>query len=348
MDPRPVPGAGPAAVSGLAPVSAVVRAAAAALSEGGIDSAQVEARLICAHVLGIDRSRLMLADGLDQAAVAEVNRIVAARASDHMPLQYLLGRAPSGRLELAVGPGVFIPRPETELLVEWVLARLPAPTGGEGPVVVDLCAGSGTIALEIAHARPDARVHAVELHEAALEWLRRNAAERAAAGDTPIEIHHADATDPALLAKLQGTVAAVVSNPPYIPMTDDLPADVLGREPATALFGGDDGLVVVVPLVDLAASLLAPGGLLAVEHDDTTGAEVAAVVARQGHFGTVERHADLAGRPRFVTATARDPGRGPGSDDAARLVYDRSDYDDDHDDDNAAEVDPTVQKGITR
>ena len=122
-------------------------------------------------MLGIDRTRLMLADDLDAAAVSEVERIVAARARDRTPLQYLLGRAVSGRLELAVGPGVFIPRPETELLVESTLAALPAPGPGPGPVVVDLCAGSGTLALEIAHARPDARVHAVELHEAALEYL---------------------------------------------------------------------------------------------------------------------------------------------------------------------------------
>lgn len=344
MDPRPAPVAGQGPGPGRVPVSGVVRAAAAALSEAGVDSAQVEARLICAHVLGVDRSRLMLADGLDPAAVAEVDRIVAARTREHIPLQYLLGRAPSGRLELAVGPGVFIPRPETELLVEWVLDRLPAPIAGQAPVVVDLCAGSGTIALEIAHARPDVRVHAVELHDAALGWLRRNADERAAAGDTPIEIHHADATDPDLLSELRGGVAAVVSNPPYIPTTEDLPADVLGHEPATALFGGDDGLVVVVPLVDLAASLLHPGGLLAVEHDDTTGAEVAAVVARQGHFGTVERHADLAGRPRFVTATARGTRRDTGRADDTTLSNDRSDYDDD----TAAEVDPTVQKGIAR
>ena len=331
---------GPAPGTGLTPVSVVVRSATATLAAAGIDSAAVEARMICAHVAGVDLSRLLLADGLDAARVAEVDRIVAARAGEHLPLQYLLGRANSGLLDLAVGPGVFIPRPETALLVEWVLDRLPAPTGRPGPIVVDLCAGSGTIALEIAHARPDARVHAVELHDAALTWLGRNAAERAAAGDTPIEIHHADATEPGLLAHLRDRVDAVVSNPPYIPMTDDLPEDVLGHEPATALFGGDDGLVVVVPLVDVAASLLAPGGLLAVEHDDTTGAEVAAVVARQGHFGTVERHADLAGRPRFVTATARGTARGV----ATGSEQNRHDYDDD----TVAEVDPTVQKGIAR
>ncbi|MDV8000557.1 peptide chain release factor N(5)-glutamine methyltransferase [Rhodococcus sp. IEGM 1408] len=310
----------------------VVRSAARALLAAGVDSAQAEARLICAHVLGVDRGALALADGVDAAGVAEVERMVAARARDRTPLQYLVGRATSGRLDLAVGPGVFIPRPETELLVESTLAALPAPGPGTGPgpVVVDLCAGSGTLALEIAHARPDASVHAVELHGPALEWLRRNVAERAAAGDTPVEVHQADATDPGLLAHLRGRVDAVVSNPPYIPQTDDLPADVLGHEPPTALFGGTDGLVVIAPLVDVAAGLLAPGGHLALEHDDTTGAAVAAVVSARGRFGTVDQHTDLAGRPRFVTATRLDS---------------------DHDDDNSGpddEVDPTVQKGITR
>lgn len=321
MDARPAPTSAPA------PVTGVVRSAARELHAAGIDSAQVEARVICAHVLGVERSALVLAGVMDTAGVAEVDRLVAARARHRTPLQYLLGRAPSGRLDLAVGPGVFIPRPETELLVENTLCVLPAPGTGPGPVVVDLCAGSGTLALEIAHARPDAEVHAVELHGPALEWLRRNAAERAAAGDTPVQVHRADATDPALLSHLRGRVSAVVSNPPYIPQTDDLPDEVLGHEPPTALFGGVDGLVVITPLVDVAAALLAPGGHLALEHDDTTGAAVAAVVAAGGLFGTVDQHTDLAGRPRFVTATRR--GNSP----------DSSDHD---------EADPTVQKGITR
>ncbi|UVE95744.1 peptide chain release factor N(5)-glutamine methyltransferase [Dietzia sp. B32] len=328
-------------------VTGVVRRAAQTLAAAGVDSAHAEAQLICAHVLGIERHRLMLADDLDAAARGEVERIVAARVRDRTPLQYLLGRAVSGRLELAVGPGVFIPRPETELLVEWTLAALPAPGSVPGPLVVDLCAGSGTLALEIAHARPDARVHAVELHEAALEWLRRNADERAAAGDTPIEVHHADATDPDALGNLHGRVTAVVSNPPYIPVTDDLPADVLAHEPATALFGGRDGLVVVTPLVDVAAALLAPGGHLAVEHDDTTGAAVAAVVSAQGGFGTVEQHTDLAGRPRFVTATRLDAAREGRADNEPddNEPADNEPADNEPDDD---EVVTTARKGITR
>lgn len=291
---------------GPARLSEVVRAAARQLSAAGIDSARVEAGLICAHAARVARSALPLVDEFDAGQLAEIDRVVTARVVDRAPLQYLLGRAVSGRLDLAVGPGVFIPRPETELLVENVLAALPAPGSAPGPVVVDLCAGSGTLALEIAHARPDARVHAVELHGPALEWLRRNVAERTAAGDTPVEVHAADATDPALLARMRGRVTAVVANPPYIPETDDLPPEVGRHEPRTALFGGADGLVVVRPLVDVAARLLGPNGHLGVEHDDTTGAAVAAVISAQGGFGTVERHTDLAGRPRFVTATRRD------------------------------------------
>ncbi|HJC30022.1 MAG TPA: peptide chain release factor N(5)-glutamine methyltransferase [Candidatus Dietzia intestinipullorum] len=289
-----------------APVSRVVRDAAAELAEAGIGSARAEAEMICAHVAGVGRSTLALVDEVTSGQLSEIRRIVAARADERAPLQYLLGQAASGRLDLAVGPGVFIPRPETELLVENALAVLPAPGGADPPIVVDLCAGSGTLALEIAHARPDSRVHAVELHPAALDWLRRNVADRAAAGDTPVHVHEADATDPDLLAELRGTVTAVVSNPPYIPETDLLPPEVSGHEPPSALFGGPDGLAVIRPLLEVAADLLAPGGRLAIEHDDSTGVAVAALVTAQGRFGTVERHTDLAGRPRFVTATRLD------------------------------------------
>ena len=182
------------------------------------------------------------------------------------------------------------------------------------------------------------------------DWVARLADEvieradaRAAAGDTPVVVHAADATSPEVLSELDGRVDVVVTNPPYIPLTDTLPPET-AHEPATALFGGDDGLEVIRPLARVAARLLAPGGLLAVEHDDAGGAGVASVLEATGCFGTVERHTDLAGRPRFVTATARGTRRDTARGGATGREQNRHDYDDD----TVAEVDPTVQKGIAR
>lgn len=282
-----------------------IRATTGRLAAAGLDQARAEAELLWAHVAGVPRGELVAADAPDRVARERVERLVDERVRDRTPLQYLLGTAPSGRLDLEVGPGVFVPRPETELIADHVLRA----TRGSAPLVVDLCAGAGTLALEIAHARPGARVHAVELHTAALDWLRRNAAARAAAGDTPVVVHAADATSPEVLSELDGRVDVVVTNPPYIPLTDTLPPET-AHEPATALFGGDDGLEVIRPLARVAARLLAPGGLLAVEHDDAGGAGVASVLEATGCFGTVERHTDLAGRPRYVTAIRLSRGEG--------------------------------------
>lgn len=294
-------------MSARRPARDAVRAVAERLAAAGVDSPGAEAELLVAHVLGVDRRRLPLADAPGPEGLRVLDGLVARRVDGRVPPQYLTGTAVSGALDLEVGPGVFVPRPETELLVADGLTHLPPPRpGGEGPLVVDLCAGSGTLALELAHARPDARVHAVELHDEALHWLRRNAAARAAAGDTPVTVHPADATDPGVLADLRGRVDLVVTNPPYIPAGTPLPPEVGRHEPATALFGGADGLDVIRPLAVVAAGLLRPGGRVVVEHDDTTGESVAAVFAATGGFGTVERHNDLAGRPRYVTAVRTD------------------------------------------
>lgn len=283
-------------------VTDLLRATSSRLAAAGIDSARAEASIIVAHVLGVDRGAPVAAEEPTPEQLRRVEDLVAARAADRIPVQYLLGTAVSGRLDLAVGPGVFIPRPETELLVADVTGSLPPVDRTPSPLVVDLCAGSGTLALEIAHARPDARVYAVEKYPQPLHWLTRNARDRRAAGDTPIRVHHGDATDPGLLPGLHGQVDAVVSNPPYIPDGTDLPSEVRDHEPAEALFGGPDGLRVITPLVEVAARLLRPGGRLVVEHDDTTQAAVAAVIDGHGGFGTLERHTDLAGRPRYITA----------------------------------------------
>jgi release factor glutamine methyltransferase len=216
-----------------------------------------------------------------------------------VPLQHLTGRAPFRHVELAVGPGVFVPRPETELIAGWVLDRI---AGHPAPRVVDLGTGTGAIALSVAHEHPGARVVAVEYDTGAIEWTRHNAAVRAAAGDTPVEVLAGDMTDPGLLAELDGTVDVVVSNPPYVPDGARLPREVADHDPPLALWGGPDGLDVVRGLLRTAARLLSPGGWLGIEHADQQGSALPALVRGAGRWAEVIDHADLAGRPRYTTA----------------------------------------------
>ena len=170
-------------------------AAAGRLADAGIESPRVDAELLLAHVLGVTRARLLTLDDVGDEAAGRFEALLGQRA-DRVPLQHLTGRAPFRYLELAVGPGVFVPRPETELLVGWALEQL-SPVAE--PVVVDLGSGSGAIALSIAAEHPGARVTAVERDPGAIEWTRHNARARAAAGDTPVEVVAGYMTDPALL-----------------------------------------------------------------------------------------------------------------------------------------------------
>jgi release factor glutamine methyltransferase len=272
--------------------------AARRLAEAGVESPRVDAELLLAHVLGVPRGRLLTLDetaGDDAARFAE---LVGQRA-DRVPLQHLTGRAAFRHLELAVGPGVFVPRPETEQLTGWALERL---AGLDGPIVVDLGSGSGAIALSIAHEHPGARVTAVERDPGAIAWTRHNAMARVAAGDTAVGVVAGDMTDPALLSELDGRVAVVVSNPPYVPDEAVLPREVADHDPPLALWGGPDGLDVVRGMLAVAARLLHPGGWLGIEHADQQGTALPAVVRAHGAFTDVEDHPDLAGRPRFTTA----------------------------------------------
>ncbi|MGY3516810.1 peptide chain release factor N(5)-glutamine methyltransferase [Micromonospora sp. PTRAS2] len=280
----------------LRPTVAVARAARV-LAAAGIDAPRVEAELLAVHVLGVPRGRLALADGLTPDQLDRYDALVARRA-DREPLQHLTGSAAFRHLELAVGPGVFVPRPETELLAGWGVDQARA----GGPLVVDLCSGSGAIALAVAQEAPAARVVAVERSPAALAWLRRNAADRAAAGDRPVEVVAADVTDPGLLSDLEGRVDVLLCNPPYVPRAVEVPPEVAAHDPDEAVFGGADGLDVIRPVLARAARLLRPGGVLGVEHDDTHGAAVPALLVADGRYEAVEEHRDLAGRPRFATA----------------------------------------------
>jgi release factor glutamine methyltransferase len=268
--------------------------AAAELSASGVSSPRVDAELLAAHVLDLPRGRLLLVGTIREDELARFRELVAERAR-RVPLQHLVGTAAFRHLELAVGDGVFVPRPETELLAGWGIERT-AP----GATVVDLCSGSGAIALSVADESPAGRVIAVERSAAALPWLRRNAADFA-----NVEVVEADVTDPDLLSDLHGQVDVLLCNPPYVPDGTEVPPEVSDHDPADAVFGGADGLSVIRPVIDLAAVLLRPGGRLGIEHDDVHGAAVPELLRADGRFTEVTAHDDLTGRPRYATARRR-------------------------------------------
>jgi release factor glutamine methyltransferase len=272
-------------------VQEAIAEATALLAGAGVDTPRVDAELLAAEVLGVPRTRLTGAR-FDPETLARYRELVKER-STRRPVQHLTGRAPFRYLELAVGPGAFIPRPETELLVEWGLARI-ARYGA--PVVVDLCAGTGAIALAVAKEHAGARVYAVENSAEALEWLRRNAS------GSSVTIVAGDATDPATLSTMDGQVDLVLCNPPYLPDGTPVAPEVGEHDPYPALFGGPDGLAVIRPVVHRAADLLCPGGWLGIEHDDAQGRTVPALLSASHRFVDVADHRDLAGRPRFATA----------------------------------------------
>jgi release factor glutamine methyltransferase len=263
------------------------------LARAGIGSARVDAELLAEHAFGVPRGRLTLIDP-DPCQLALLRDLVERR-SRRVPVQHLTGRAPFRYLDLAVGPGVFIPRPETELLVDWGLSAM---SGVEAPVVVDLASGSGAIALAVATECPRATVYAVERSREALAWLRRNATEVGSG----LSIVDGDVTAPETLSELDGLVDLVLCNPPYVPDATPVEEEVRGYDPAEAVFGGPDGLDVIRPVIARAAALLRPGGWVGIEHDDGHGAAVPDLLRAAGAFDTVREHADLAGRPRFATA----------------------------------------------
>lgn len=274
-------------------VRAAIIAATATLAQAGIDSARTDAELLAAHVAGTERGRLGLLDAPEPGFFDLFGRAVAARAR-RIPLQHITGVAAFGPVLLHVGPGVFIPRPETEALLEWALSQ-PLPRTA---VIVDLCTGSGALAIALASQRPEALVIAVDDDADALDYARRNAMH------TTVQLVCGDVTDVGMLSELVGSVDLVVANPPYLPAGSALDPEVARHDPAHALFGGPDGMAVIGPLVANAARWLKPGGLLAVEHDETTAEATAEVINATGVFGDVTAHHDLTGRPRFVTARA--------------------------------------------
>ncbi|AEV74339.1 protein-(glutamine-N5) methyltransferase, release factor-specific [Mycolicibacterium rhodesiae NBB3] len=267
-----------------------IDAAEAALAEAGVGSPRTDAELLAAHAAGVERGRLAFFDaGSD--FFERYGGLVAERVN-RKPLQHIVGTAAFGPVIVQVGPGVFTPRPETEVLLEWAVAQQMS----QDLVIVDLCTGTGALALALSMNWPGARILAVDDSEHALEYATRNL------HGSGVELLRADVTETGLLPEFDGRVDLLVANPPYIPDGAVLEPEVAEHDPPHALFGGPDGMTVIDAIVGLAARWLRPGGLCAVEHDDTTSAQTVEAFSRTGVFEDVTSRRDLTGRPRFVTA----------------------------------------------
>jgi release factor glutamine methyltransferase len=282
-------------------VRGLVAQAAERLAAAGIESSTYDARVLLAHVLDLGLGQLALVDSVAATDKAAYDALVTRRATRE-PLQHITGTAAFRHVELQVGPGVFVPRPETELLAGWAIetVRPLVSTGstgstGEG-VVVDLCTGSGAIARAVADEVPGARVYAVELDEGAHAWAARNLA------GTGVELRLGDMAT--AFDELAGQVDVVVCNPPYIPLDawESVAAEARDHDPHLALFSGDDGLVAMRVLERRAAHLLKPGGQVGAEHADVQGSSAPEVFSSAGRWSEVRDHRDLAGRPRYLTA----------------------------------------------
>ena len=256
-----------------------------------------DARELLAHVLGTTRGGLALVDRLTREQQEAYDELVARRAARE-PLQHLTGTAAFRYVELAVGPGVFVPRPETELLAGWGVerAREVAEAADRVPVVVDLCTGSGAIALSVATEVPAADVHAVELDRAAWQWAARNL------DGSGVDLREGDMAG--AFGDLDGSVDVVLCNPPYIPLDayESVEPEARDHDPQLALFSGDDGLAALRVLEQVAARLLRPGGVVGAEHADVQGESAPAVFSSAGRWAEVRDQRDLTGRPRFLTA----------------------------------------------
>ncbi|MEA5456093.1 peptide chain release factor N(5)-glutamine methyltransferase [Sinomonas sp. JGH33] len=297
-------GAGPAEPA--EDLGAALRRATAQLAEAGVPSPRADAELLAEHLLGCGLGRLRALAVMGAPVPAGFWDLVSERTR-RVPLQHLTGKAPFRHLVLSVGPGVFVPRPETETLVtlalEWIAAQ-PGLAGTAGsPVVVDLGTGSGAIAASIAAECPTASVHAVELSELAHAWAERNVALPEVGGRVRLVLGDLRTAFP----DLDGAVDVVVSNPPYIPagMVPREP-EAAEHDPELALYsGGEDGLELPLAAIASAARLLRPGGFFAMEHAEVQGGPLAARLRADPNWTDVGSHRDLNGLPRATTAVRK-------------------------------------------
>jgi release factor glutamine methyltransferase len=280
-------------------ITTVLESAIGLLEDAGVPNPRVDAELLLGHVMGLSRGQVqaqaILGTSVSPDFVATIATYVVRRASRE-PLQHITGLAPFRSIELAVGPGVFVPRPETEFVAQFAIDALrEVPT--ESPIGVDLGTGSGAIALAMATEVPHSRVFAVELSDDAFPWTLRNFANIGGGNTTLIQGDLAGA-----FRELDGTVDVVISNPPYIP-SDAIPRDLEVRlfDPELALYGGVDGLDLVRAVSLTALRLLHTGGALVIEHGEQQAAEIQELLRADG-WSAISSHRDLLGRDRATTA----------------------------------------------
>ncbi|MEX3514354.1 MULTISPECIES: peptide chain release factor N(5)-glutamine methyltransferase [unclassified Corynebacterium] len=274
------------------------------LSAAGVASPEFDARLLLSHLIGCGHMNIPLNEPTMPGFELALEPLVRRR-EQREPLQHIVGTAPFGPLDLAVGPGVFIPRPETEVLADWAKGKAEGliKRGNKSRLtILDLCTGSGALAAYLAfYLAPAARVVAVEKSPQAAEYAARNFAGLG----LQVELVEGDACDPGLLPELDGRVDVLVTNPPYVPESPDLAPEVY-HDPAEAVFAGSDGMDVIRDMAGNLTRWLAPGGWLGIEHDDATSAAVQSVLRDTGAFSTVEPMLDLTGTARFVRAQRKE------------------------------------------
>lgn len=290
------------------------------MAAAGVPSPRVDAIALAERALGVPQLILAVPPPVSDGFEATFTQLVRRREARE-PLQHIVGYAAFRHLSVHVRPGVFLPRPETEVVAQQAVdeaGRLVA--AGRRPLIVDLCTGSGVIALSVAGEVPGSRVVAIDVDAAAVALTRTNAALiHPARGQTTIRIEAGDVTDPALLTDLDAAVDVVISNPPYIPdQAAPLDPEVANHDPPRALFGGGaDGLALPRYVVTTAGRLLRPGGLFVMEHADVQGPAVRELVDRTAAFEPAATHQDLTGRDRFVTARRRAADRSASATDTA-------------------------------
>lgn len=264
------------------------------LAAAGVESPDSDARILLENATGRSRAQLLIMDAVDDEAAQRYQEMIIRRAKRE-PLQHITGIAHFRHVSLQVGPGVFVPRPETELMAGWAIDRL-REIRDRPPIAVDLCTGSGAIARALADEVPGAELYAIELSEDAAGWAERNLS------GTGVDLRTGDMAT--AFGELDGTVDVVVCNPPYIPLAawESVQAEARDHDPELALFSGDDGLDAIRVLTGVAARLLRPGGWVGVEHAEVQAESVPALFAGYGSYDQIRDHPDLTGRPRFTTA----------------------------------------------